>query len=114
MGGRRTPDPGQLNNSAVICSHCEMLLMLTYRGIAETLAMKGLTLNCLGRKEEAYEFVRRGLRNNLKSHVCILCVTTAGCLSDSECKLSGYFVFRTSLSSFIGFLQKKGWISSTV
>ncbi|XP_064608201.1 N-alpha-acetyltransferase 15, NatA auxiliary subunit-like [Liolophura sinensis] len=36
----------------------------------ETLAMKGLTLNCLGRKEEAYDFVRRGLRNDLKSHVC--------------------------------------------
>ena len=34
--------------------------------------MKGLTLNCLGRKEEAYEYVRRGLRNDLKSHVCIL------------------------------------------
>lgn len=34
--------------------------------------MKGLTLNCLGRKEEAYELVRRGLRNDLKSHVCIL------------------------------------------
>lgn len=32
--------------------------------------MKGLTLNCLGRKEEAYELVRRGLRNNLSSHVC--------------------------------------------
>ncbi|CAG5134319.1 unnamed protein product [Candidula unifasciata] len=36
----------------------------------ETLAMKGLTLNCLGRKEEAYEFVKRGLRNDLTSHVC--------------------------------------------
>ncbi|KAK3099145.1 hypothetical protein FSP39_000123, partial [Pinctada imbricata] len=36
----------------------------------ETLAMKGLTLNCLGRKEEAYDHVRRGLRNDLKSHVC--------------------------------------------
>lgn len=36
----------------------------------ETLAMKGLTLNCLGRKEEAYDYVRRGLRNDLKSHVC--------------------------------------------
>ncbi|CAB1416250.1 unnamed protein product [Pleuronectes platessa] len=36
----------------------------------ETLAMKGLTLNCLGKKEEAYELVRRGLRNDLKSHVC--------------------------------------------
>ena len=37
---------------------------------AETLAMKGLTLNCLGRKEEAYDYVRRGLRNDLGSHVC--------------------------------------------
>ncbi|XP_030745565.1 N-alpha-acetyltransferase 15, NatA auxiliary subunit [Sitophilus oryzae] len=36
----------------------------------ETLAMKGLTLNCLGRKDEAYEYVRRGLRNDLRSHVC--------------------------------------------
>ncbi|XP_060143712.1 N-alpha-acetyltransferase 16, NatA auxiliary subunit isoform X4 [Globicephala melas] len=36
----------------------------------ETLAMKGLTLNCLGKKEEAYEFVRKGLRNDVKSHVC--------------------------------------------
>ncbi|KAJ8980899.1 hypothetical protein NQ317_011199 [Molorchus minor] len=36
----------------------------------QTLAMKGLTLNCLGRKEEAYEYVRRGLRNDLRSHVC--------------------------------------------
>lgn len=34
--------------------------------------MKGLTLNCLGKKEEAYDLVRRGLRNDLKSHVCIL------------------------------------------
>ncbi|XP_053616386.1 N-alpha-acetyltransferase 15, NatA auxiliary subunit [Plodia interpunctella] len=36
----------------------------------ETLAMKGLTLNCLGRKDEAYEYVRKGLRNDLKSPVC--------------------------------------------
>uniref|UniRef100_A0A6M2DS14 Putative acetyltransferase n=1 Tax=Xenopsylla cheopis TaxID=163159 RepID=A0A6M2DS14_XENCH len=41
-----------------------------YTEHGETLAMKGLTLNCLGRKEEAYEHVRRGLRNDLKSHVC--------------------------------------------
>ena len=38
--------------------------------LVETLAMKGLTLNCLGRKEEAYDYVRKGLRNDLKSHVC--------------------------------------------
>jgi len=56
-------------------------LASVYEITAETLAMKGLTLNCLGRKEEAYEFVRRGLRNNLKSHVCILCSL---CVS-SEC-----------------------------
>lgn len=36
----------------------------------ETLAMKGLTLNCLGRKEEALDHVKRGLRNDLRSHVC--------------------------------------------
>jgi len=36
----------------------------------ETQAMKGLILNCLGRKEEAYDHVRRGLTNDLKSHVC--------------------------------------------
>ncbi|KAJ3659247.1 hypothetical protein Zmor_010948 [Zophobas morio] len=41
-----------------------------YTEHGETLAMKGLTLNCLGRKEEAYEYVRRGLRNDLRSHVC--------------------------------------------
>lgn len=41
-----------------------------YSEHGETLAMKGLTLSCLGKKDEAFEFVRRGLRNNLKSHVC--------------------------------------------
>ncbi|XP_012285201.1 N-alpha-acetyltransferase 15, NatA auxiliary subunit [Orussus abietinus] len=41
-----------------------------YSEHGETLAMKGLTLNCLGRKEEAYDHVRRGLRNDLQSHVC--------------------------------------------
>lgn len=47
-------------------------LLPTFIGAPETLAMKGLILNCLGKKEEAYELVRRGLRNDLKSHVCIL------------------------------------------
>jgi|EP01047_Picozoa_sp_COSAG01_P046555 tetratricopeptide (TPR) repeat protein len=32
--------------------------------------MKGLILNCMERKEEGYDFARRGLRNNLRSHVC--------------------------------------------
>jgi peptide alpha-N-acetyltransferase len=36
----------------------------------ETLCMKGLTLSYLERKEEAYELVRKGLKNDMKSHVC--------------------------------------------
>eukprot|EP00884_Botryococcus_braunii_P006970 jgi/Botrbrau1/16274/Bobra.0066s0055.1 len=36
----------------------------------ETLAMKGLILNCQDKKEEAYEFTKRGLKHDVKSHVC--------------------------------------------
>ncbi|EOY26661.1 Tetratricopeptide repeat (TPR)-containing protein isoform 1 [Theobroma cacao] len=36
----------------------------------ETLSMKGLTLNCMDRKTEAYELVRLGVKNDVKSHVC--------------------------------------------
>jgi peptide alpha-N-acetyltransferase len=36
----------------------------------ETLSMKGLTLNCMDRKPEAYDLVRLGLKNDLQSHVC--------------------------------------------
>jgi len=37
----------------------------------ETLAMKGLTLSCMdGRKEEAYDLVRLGLKKDMRSHVC--------------------------------------------
>ena len=36
----------------------------------ETLAMRGLTLNCMDRKKEAYEHVRLGLKKNMMSHVC--------------------------------------------
>ena len=32
--------------------------------------MKGLTLNCVERKKEAYEYVRLGLKKNMMSHVC--------------------------------------------
>ncbi|XP_030817727.1 N-alpha-acetyltransferase 16, NatA auxiliary subunit isoform X3 [Camarhynchus parvulus] len=50
---------------------CKMILSNPkFAEHGETLAMKGLTLNCLGKKEEAYEFVREGLRNDVKSHVC--------------------------------------------
>jgi len=67
--------------------------------LTETLAMKGLTLNCLGKKEEAYEFVRKGLRNDVKSHVCILFNTKPDlfsrisyfCMYDFCCYISTYF-----------------------
>lgn len=36
----------------------------------ETLCMKGLTLSYLDKKEEAYELVRKGLKMDVKSHVC--------------------------------------------
>lgn len=36
----------------------------------ETLAMKGLMLNHLNKKTEAYELVKRGLRADITSHVC--------------------------------------------
>ena len=37
----------------------------------ETLCMKGLTLNFMNRKDEAHEFVRKGLMNDMR-YVCIL------------------------------------------
>uniref|UniRef100_A0A6I8NVK3 N-alpha-acetyltransferase 16, NatA auxiliary subunit n=1 Tax=Ornithorhynchus anatinus TaxID=9258 RepID=A0A6I8NVK3_ORNAN len=50
---------------------CKMILSNPkFAEHGETLAMKGLTLNCLGKKDAAYEFVRKGLRNDVKSHVC--------------------------------------------
>ncbi|CAI5716583.1 unnamed protein product [Peronospora effusa] len=45
-------------------------ILKKYPDHGETLAMKGLTLNCMGRKDEAYDFVKNGLRHDLRSHVC--------------------------------------------
>lgn len=36
----------------------------------ETLAMKGLIYSQIDRKEDAYDLVRRGLRLNMRSHIC--------------------------------------------
>ncbi|CAL1613805.1 unnamed protein product [Knipowitschia caucasica] len=58
----------QYRNGLKFCK--QILINPKYAEHGETLAMKGLTLNCLGKKEEAYDLVRRGLRNDLKSHVC--------------------------------------------
>jgi hypothetical protein len=38
--------------------------------IAETMAMKGLFLNNLEKKEEGYEYVKKGLLKDLTSHIC--------------------------------------------
>ena len=35
----------------------------------ETLAMKGLILNSMGKKEEALESIRSGIKNNMVSHI---------------------------------------------
>lgn len=36
----------------------------------ETLAMKGLILNYTNKKAEAFECAQRGLKNDVRSHVC--------------------------------------------
>lgn len=36
----------------------------------ETQAMRGLLFNCQGERKEAYEWVKLGLRNNIRSHIC--------------------------------------------
>uniref|UniRef100_A0A8C3RSF7 N-alpha-acetyltransferase 16, NatA auxiliary subunit n=1 Tax=Chelydra serpentina TaxID=8475 RepID=A0A8C3RSF7_CHESE len=58
------------NGYKIKCVHLDFSHSQVHIFSTETLAMKGLTLNCLGKKEEAYEFVRKGLRNDVKSHVC--------------------------------------------
>ncbi|CAI2168319.1 5145_t:CDS:10 [Funneliformis geosporum] len=45
-------------------------ILKKYPEHGETLAMKGLFLNHMERKEEAHEFVRKGLRFDLTSHIC--------------------------------------------
>lgn len=45
-------------------------ILKKYPNHGETLAMKGLICNCLGQKVEAYELVKLGLRNGVRSHIC--------------------------------------------
>lgn len=45
-------------------------ILRKFPGHGETLAMKGLAFSALGRKEEAYTLVRRGLAASMSSHVC--------------------------------------------
>ena len=46
------------------------LILKKYPSHGETLAMKGLICNSLGKKEEAYELVKQGLKNGVRSHIC--------------------------------------------
>lgn len=46
------------------------LILKRYPHHGETMAMKGLILTNIDRKEEGWECVRKGLRNDLKSHIC--------------------------------------------
>ncbi|KAI8912613.1 NMDA receptor-regulated protein 1-domain-containing protein [Gorgonomyces haynaldii] len=36
----------------------------------ETLAMKGLFCHCLDRKEEGHEYIKKGIRQDIRSHIC--------------------------------------------
>ncbi|KAF2323305.1 hypothetical protein GH714_034540 [Hevea brasiliensis] len=63
--------PKEANLFKLIVVSPDSLSLFVPIGVSiETLSMKGLTLNCMDRKSEAYELVRLGLKNDLKSHVC--------------------------------------------
>ena len=38
--------------------------------MVETVAMKGLFCHCLNRREEGMELIKKGLRLDLRSHIC--------------------------------------------
>lgn len=48
--------------SSILYCHISNVVNLFPYGFAETLSMKGLTLNCMDRKSEAYELVRLGVK----------------------------------------------------
>jgi len=45
-------------------------ILKRYPNHGETQAMKGLVHNCMNNKEQAYEMVKLGLKNDIRSHVC--------------------------------------------
>lgn len=45
-------------------------IQISWHAHVETLAMKGLFLNNLEKKEEGYEYVKKGLLKDLTSHIC--------------------------------------------
>eukprot|EP01116_Phalansterium_solitarium_P021831 TRINITY_DN6964_c0_g1_i1.p1 TRINITY_DN6964_c0_g1~~TRINITY_DN6964_c0_g1_i1.p1 ORF type:complete len:862 (+),score=310.88 TRINITY_DN6964_c0_g1_i1:91-2676(+) len=51
---------------------CADAILKKFPEHGETLAMKGLTISCMGadKKEHAYELVRAGIKHAIRSHVC--------------------------------------------
>lgn len=49
-------------------------MKLLLYNIIETLALKGLFLCNLGRKEEGHAEVKRGVKNNIRSYICKLII----------------------------------------
>ena len=45
-------------------------ILKRYPDHGETQAMKGLLYNCQGDRKTAYEWVKLGLKNNIRSHIC--------------------------------------------
>ena len=45
-------------------------ILTSFPNHGETLSMKALVTNCLEQKAEAYELAKRGLKLDIKSHVC--------------------------------------------
>jgi tetratricopeptide (TPR) repeat protein len=45
------------------------LVLKSFPNHGETLAMKGLVLNSMGKREEAHELARSGIKNDIRSHV---------------------------------------------
>ncbi|GMR42268.1 hypothetical protein PMAYCL1PPCAC_12463, partial [Pristionchus mayeri] len=91
VGRRRMAPPGQSSNSPLpskelsqfkkiikcyeqkqykIGLKCAKNILATFPNHGETLAMKGLILNCMGKREEAMELVKTGIKADLRSHVC--------------------------------------------
>jgi len=52
------------------CLRATDVILREYPYHGKTLSMKGLTLNTLKRKKEAYTCVRKALRYNIKNHTC--------------------------------------------
>lgn len=55
---------------AWMCPDVRLKLKLHPPSSCAAAPVQGLTLNYMEKKEEAYDFVRRGLKADLKSHVC--------------------------------------------